>query len=136
MTLWDIFPCLSLDIARSMPYDSVMHETTHYPVTEARNKLSSLIIRAVKGGERIVIDLQGLPAVVLVPVASERAMMDAFLDGQAAQRLEPKDDPPCPECGRPCVPLMSRSAQRPGHDCPPAPDDAELPFGATGDVLT
>lgn len=72
-----------------MPYDSAMHETTHYSVTEARNHLSSLIRRAVKDGERIVLDLQGLPAVVLVPVASERAMMEAFLDGQAIQRREP-----------------------------------------------
>lgn len=69
-----------------------MHETTHYPVTEARNKLSSLIHRAVKDGERIVIDLQGLPAVVLVPVASERVMMHAFLDGQARNRIEETDD--------------------------------------------
>ncbi len=54
-------------------------ETTHYPVTEARNKLSSLINRAVKDGERIVLDLHGLPAVVLVPVGAEHVMMDAFL---------------------------------------------------------
>lgn len=58
-----------------------MHEETHYPVTEARNHMSLLIQRAVNG-ERIVIDLHGLPAVVLVPVASERVMMDAFLVGQ------------------------------------------------------
>ncbi len=43
--------------------------------------MSLLIRRAVKG-ERIVLDLHGLPSVVLVPIASERAMMDAFLQGQ------------------------------------------------------
>ncbi len=59
-----------------------MHEETHYPVTEARNHMSLLIQRAVKG-ERIVIDLHGLPAVVLVPIASERAMMDAFLKARS-----------------------------------------------------
>lgn len=42
----------------------------------------------------------------------------------------------CPECGRPYVPAASPTPRRPGHDRPPSVDDAALPFGAKGDVLT
>jgi len=71
---------------------------TNYSVADAKNKLSELIDRALKG-EGVVITRHGAPVVELRPVAvQERTVTQADLDWLAAHRLQP-NRPPKQEAG-------------------------------------
>lgn len=64
-----------------------------YSVADAKNKLSELIDRALKG-EGVVITRHGAPVVELRPVAAqERIVTQADLDWLAAHRFHPKRPP-------------------------------------------
>lgn len=64
-----------------------------YSVADAKNKLSGLIDRALKG-EGVVITRHGTPVVELRPVAvQEKTVTQADLDWLAAHRFQPKRPP-------------------------------------------
>jgi prevent-host-death family protein len=66
---------------------------TAYSVADAKNNLSELIDRALKG-EGVVITRHGAPVVELRPVAGPvRTVTQADLDWLAAHRLQPKRPP-------------------------------------------
>lgn len=69
-----------------------------YSVADAKNNLSELIDRALKG-EGVVITRHGAPVVELRPVAGQvRTVTQADLDWLAAHRFQPKQ-PPAQEGG-------------------------------------
>lgn len=71
---------------------------TTYSVADAKNNLSDLIDRALKG-EGVVITRHGAPVVELRPVAGQvRTVTRADVDWLAANRLQPKR-PPTQESG-------------------------------------
>jgi len=70
-----------------------MINMTAYSVADAKNNLSELIDRALKG-EGVVITRHGAPVVELRPVAGqERTVTQTDLDWLAAHRFQPKHSP-------------------------------------------
>jgi prevent-host-death family protein len=81
-----------------------------YSVADAKNNLSDLIERALKG-EGVVITRYGSPVVELRPVAgAARPVTDADLDWLAAHRLQPRRSP-SQEAGE----LVSSMRDEDGH---------------------
>jgi prevent-host-death family protein len=81
-----------------------------YSVADAKNNLSELIDRALKG-EGVVITRHGAPVVELRPVGGQvRTVAPADLDWLAAHRLQPKRAP-SQEAGE----LVSTMRDEDGH---------------------
>jgi prevent-host-death family protein len=72
---------------------AIIGSMSRYSVADAKNRLSELIDRALKG-EGVVITRHGAPVVELRPVAGhERTVTQADLDWLAAHRFQPKRPP-------------------------------------------
>src|ERR1700687_4782897 len=86
-TTWN---CLSVDL---WPSDGYISNMPTYSVAEAKNNLSELIDRALKG-EGVLIPRHGKPVVEFKPVPAQVGpISDADLNWLASNRLQPNRNP-------------------------------------------